>query len=543
MHLPENSPEMDRMFQDTLKVQRNDLVQTGSPVILCSPLPPHWRSNKSLPTAFKVVALDEVRDGTIVTIRAGNDENCCGELRNCTAVMKNQVAKFNDLRFVGRSGRGKSFSLTIQINTIPMQIATYNKAIKVTVDGPREPRSKSNYQYGPGFPGFGLINSWMSLDATYIGHAWPLPHPFVKGVMAPSGDLFNSPFAPVLSPYQFEPIKYPDYVPLAMNNSVASTATLTPPIVAPVSPRTPGSLSESGSEPTGEECRSAFTPLRSLLPQNVCLQPSSPDRNSRRPSEGIRNEFKASSVRVSQRVRTPDRTPSPIKPACSSPKSSPIAASTPMKPATNVNVVRSNNNAVVVVVVDESKLCFHAYDGRCLNEKLKSRSRKWKRTLNLAPFEIADLKYGRPMSTERALFCTKCEYCTYIEPLSEAQPEGARSAYTAPRRVAADRSRDGNYVTRSRRLDLEEESTPDAGSRKSGSASVTRGPAISQVCATLNGINPGEKMRTAWPTGRGSPWGCSLTSRQRKQATMKGHRTYRGEPIQANPTREPAGAN
>jgi runt-related transcription factor len=98
---------MDRMFQDTLKVQRNDLVQTGSPVILCSPLPPHWRSNKSLPTAFKVVALDEVRDGTIVTIRAGNDENCCGELRNCTAVMKNQVAKFNDLRFVGRSGRGE----------------------------------------------------------------------------------------------------------------------------------------------------------------------------------------------------------------------------------------------------------------------------------------------------------------------------------------------------------------------------------------------------------------------------------------------------
>lgn len=49
----------------------------------------------------------DVGDGTIVTIRAGNDDNWCGELRNCTAVMKNQVAKFNDLRFVGRSGRGK----------------------------------------------------------------------------------------------------------------------------------------------------------------------------------------------------------------------------------------------------------------------------------------------------------------------------------------------------------------------------------------------------------------------------------------------------
>lgn len=60
-----------------------------------------------MPGAFKVVALGEVSDGTLVTVMAGNDENWCGELRNCTAVMKNQVAKFNDLRFVGRSGRGK----------------------------------------------------------------------------------------------------------------------------------------------------------------------------------------------------------------------------------------------------------------------------------------------------------------------------------------------------------------------------------------------------------------------------------------------------
>jgi len=38
---------------------------------------------------------------------------------------------------------GKSFSLTITVNTSPPQIATYGKAIKVTVDGPREPRSKT----------------------------------------------------------------------------------------------------------------------------------------------------------------------------------------------------------------------------------------------------------------------------------------------------------------------------------------------------------------------------------------------------------------
>lgn len=42
---------------------------------------------------------------------------------------------------------GKSFTLTITISTNPPMVATYNKAIKVTVDGPREPRSKtSKYQ-------------------------------------------------------------------------------------------------------------------------------------------------------------------------------------------------------------------------------------------------------------------------------------------------------------------------------------------------------------------------------------------------------------
>nr|CAD7411122.1 unnamed protein product [Timema cristinae] len=37
----------------------------------------------------------------------------------------------------------KSFTLTILLGSSPPQMATYNKAIKVTVDGPREPRSKT----------------------------------------------------------------------------------------------------------------------------------------------------------------------------------------------------------------------------------------------------------------------------------------------------------------------------------------------------------------------------------------------------------------
>ena len=56
--------------------------------------------------------------------------------------MKNNVAKFNDLRFIGRSGRGKSFNLSIFIASSPAILAIYSKCMKVTVDGPREPRSE-----------------------------------------------------------------------------------------------------------------------------------------------------------------------------------------------------------------------------------------------------------------------------------------------------------------------------------------------------------------------------------------------------------------
>ncbi|XP_026321384.1 protein lozenge-like isoform X4 [Hyposmocoma kahamanoa] len=134
---------LQSIIDDTL-VDHPDLVRTGSPDYMCTMLPLHWRSNKTLPTGFKVVALGDVMDGIRVTIRAGNDENCCAELRNNVAHMKGRIAKFNDLRFVGRSGRGKSFSLTITVETTPPQVATYQKAIKVTVDGPREPRSKTS---------------------------------------------------------------------------------------------------------------------------------------------------------------------------------------------------------------------------------------------------------------------------------------------------------------------------------------------------------------------------------------------------------------
>lgn len=327
MHLPEGPLGMDsyNAIRETLQVHC-DLVRTGSPAILCSALPSHWRSNKSLPVAFTVVALDEVSDGTLVTIRAGNDENCCGELRNCTAIMKNQVAKFNDLRFVGRSGRGKSFSLTIQISTMPFQVATYSKAIKVTVDGPREPRSKSNFHYGPGYPALGLL-PWV--DVAFQGHPWAMPHPaFVKGTIPMStADLFPPTFPPMVLPaYPFDHVKYPtEYASLPPKTTTTTTIAQS---AIPNSPsRTPPrSPSESGSESAAEEIRSAFVPIRlNTLPPTtsvISATASSPETTvPKRPIEGVRNELKAPKTLISQK-HSPQRSPSPTK----------IASSPPAKP-------------------------------------------------------------------------------------------------------------------------------------------------------------------------------------------------------------------
>ncbi|GAB1608780.1 uncharacterized protein LOC115231318 [Argonauta hians] len=170
-------------FNSVLGEHPGELVRTGSPNFVCSVLPAHWRSNKTLPVAFKVVALGDVKDGTKVTIAAGNDENFCAELRNCVAYMKNQVAKFSDLRFVGRSGRGKSFSLVISVNTNPPQICTYQKAIKVTVDGPREPRSKARIRieermvrFGAKAAGLDLFHpsNWQTISTKTAEHNFTL---------------------------------------------------------------------------------------------------------------------------------------------------------------------------------------------------------------------------------------------------------------------------------------------------------------------------------------------------------------------------------
>lgn len=96
----------ERTLSAVLSRHPGEFIRTGSPNLVCSALPTHWRLNKSLPVIFKVVALSAVADGTVVELSAGNDDNLFGELRNNTATMDKQLAKFNDLRFIGRSGRG-----------------------------------------------------------------------------------------------------------------------------------------------------------------------------------------------------------------------------------------------------------------------------------------------------------------------------------------------------------------------------------------------------------------------------------------------------
>ena len=97
----------ERTFSEVLAEYPGELVRTNSPNFVCTILPSHWRCNKTLPVPFKVLSLSDVSDGVKVMLTAGNDENSAAELRNNSATFKNQVARFNDLRFVGRSGRGK----------------------------------------------------------------------------------------------------------------------------------------------------------------------------------------------------------------------------------------------------------------------------------------------------------------------------------------------------------------------------------------------------------------------------------------------------
>ena len=58
----------ERTLGDFMSEHPGELIRTGSPLFVCTVLPPHWRSNKTLPVAFKVVALGDIGDGTVRNI-------------------------------------------------------------------------------------------------------------------------------------------------------------------------------------------------------------------------------------------------------------------------------------------------------------------------------------------------------------------------------------------------------------------------------------------------------------------------------------------
>ncbi|KAF8384478.1 rnt-1 [Pristionchus pacificus] len=163
-------------------------IPTDSPYIMCSKLPAHWRCNKSLPDPFLVLLLIPIPDGTQVSVSAANDENPCGEVRNATAVVRNQIAKFNDLRFIGKSGRGKSFHITITVHSSPMHVGTINRAIKVTVDGPRDARHKKDSPVPQIAPRLGLPHNHLNAPLNFMPyyppfHTFPFPFPIVMSNM------------------------------------------------------------------------------------------------------------------------------------------------------------------------------------------------------------------------------------------------------------------------------------------------------------------------------------------------------------------------
>ncbi|XP_014670044.1 PREDICTED: runt-related transcription factor 1-like [Priapulus caudatus] len=112
-------------------------TQRASPNRLCCCGWPSQLGFEQTLRRFKVVALGDVADGSARSRhQSRNDENYSPSVRNATATIKHAVAKFN------RPALRKSFNLTIIVGTCPPQVATYQRAIKVTVDGPRESRNK-----------------------------------------------------------------------------------------------------------------------------------------------------------------------------------------------------------------------------------------------------------------------------------------------------------------------------------------------------------------------------------------------------------------
>ncbi|CAF0735977.1 unnamed protein product [Rotaria sp. Silwood1] len=138
-HIMKRCSVMSSPAEELLARTKNTFVDLN-PYFQCSSLPSHWRKNKSLRFILRTKRHIDIKTNTRVIVFAGNDYNPCATLKNNVSWFRGGQAEFNDLRFLGASGRGKKFTLTIVIETTPPQQCTYRRAIKITVDGPRKKR-------------------------------------------------------------------------------------------------------------------------------------------------------------------------------------------------------------------------------------------------------------------------------------------------------------------------------------------------------------------------------------------------------------------
>ena len=76
--------------------------------IFVDALPEFARANKYIGNYNVYVQNNEVPDGTLIEIKAYSTKTGWGELKNNISRVVNDKACFEDLRFIGKSGRGIS---------------------------------------------------------------------------------------------------------------------------------------------------------------------------------------------------------------------------------------------------------------------------------------------------------------------------------------------------------------------------------------------------------------------------------------------------
>ncbi|CAB3408517.1 unnamed protein product [Caenorhabditis bovis] len=269
-----------RAFLDQQPVIAGKLEKSSSPNILYSQLPKHWRSNKSFPDQFVVLILTPVPDNTEVTIWAGNDEAPCGEIRNEKARVHRQVAKFNDLRFVGRSGRGRKFHITIVVHSTPMMVATVKNVIKVTVDGPREARQPKPATSGSRRS---ADNSY-SLDITPPTIIPPIitpPHMWWAAFGAPQvlPPIFHPPVStifPTIPPMMSNPLKRHATTPLKSESSENSSLNDSESLNVSASPQTSFIVLKKDDDDEEEDRAEDDEDKKKDEPKSQIVSPSGP---------------------------------------------------------------------------------------------------------------------------------------------------------------------------------------------------------------------------------------------------------------------------